>query len=172
MTESQTKERITRNSIVQALWRTNAADIKAALFSFGYCAFFGTVIALILGFAVRQAHFPLILQILLVLVPFVPTVALLRLIYTVLTERKLLQAGAFDIIECPLSDKEEKYRRRYKRYEHVRYFYFDNFPPCEVGDTAYQLASVGDRYFLVLYRSKKPYVKLLYAAKMYDYREM
>lgn len=171
MKETQPRERITRNTVEQALCHTNAADIKAALFSLCYCAFFGTVIALVLGFAVREAHFPLILQIIPVLLPFVPAAALLRLLYTALTERKLLQNSAFDIIQSSLSYKEEKYLRRHKHHEHVRYFHFEDFPPCEVGDTAYQLASAGDPYILVLYRSKKQYIKLLYATKMYDYHE-
>lgn len=170
MKETQTKEHITRNTVEQALWRTNTAEIKGTAFSLSYCFLFSLVIALVLLFAVRQAHLPFIFQILSFLIPFIPTIAILRLGYTVFAERKLLQEGSFDIITSSLYYKDEKLIRRYKQHDLVKYFYFESYPPCEVGKTEYQLASAGDTYYLVLYRTKKPYVKLFYAAKMYDLR--
>ena len=169
MKETQTKERITRNSIEQELWRTNASEIKGTVFSMSYTLFFGVLISLVLCFAGSQVHFHPVIYIPLALLPMIPFFAILRLLLTVLKERRLLQDGAFDITDATLFSKDEKYNHVHRELN--RYFYFESFPPCEVGHTAYQLAAAGDSYILVLYRSKKPYVKLFYAAKMYVYQE-
>ena len=172
MKETQTKERITRNSIEQELWRTNAAEIKGNIFAMSYTLFFGGLISLVLCFAGSQLHFYPVIYVIyipLALLPMVPFFAILRLHFVVLQERRLLQDGAFDIISTTLFSKDEKYNHIHRELN--RYFYFESYPPCEVSYTAYQIASPGDAYYAVLYKTKRPYIKTFYAANMYDFRE-
>ena len=166
MKEIQTKERITRNTIEQELWRTNAAEIRGTVFSMSYTLLFGGLVSLVLYIAGSQIHLYPVVTILLALLPMIPFFVILRLLFIVLKERRLLQDGAFDIISSTLFSKDETYN--HVRRELNRYFYFESYPPCEVSYTAYQIASPGDSYYIVLYRSKKPYIKNFYAQNAYD----
>ncbi len=169
MKETATKERITRNSIEQELWKTNAAEIRGTVFSLSYTLLFGGLISLVLCIACNQIPLHPVITFFIALLPLIPFFAILRLLFTVLNERKLLQACAFDVVSTTLFSKDEKYSQVHRELN--RYFYFESYPPCEVTYTAYQIASPGDSYYIVLYRAKKPYVKAFYAQNAYDLRE-
>ena len=165
MNGTQTKEHISRSSIEQELWRIHASDIRACALSTVYTLFFGGLISVLLCAVCRSAYLPPVLYLPLALLPLIPAAAVIRIGITVFRERTLLQNGAFDIVSATLSSKDETYSPLHRRLK--RTFTFSGYPPCEVSNTAYQLASVGDSYYIILYRTPKPYVKCFYAEKQY-----
>lgn len=80
-------------------------------------------------------------------------------------ERKMLQRGEFDIVTREVLYKSERIVHR-----HIKEFlHFKDFQGVPVSHTVYQLASVGDTFYIIHYKTKK-HIKLLYSAKMYEYK--
>lgn len=80
-------------------------------------------------------------------------------------ERKLLKRGEFDIVTREVSYKSEKVVHR-----HVEEFlHFNDFKDISVGHTDFQLASVGDTFYIVHYKTNNR-IKLFYPARMYEYK--
>jgi len=171
MKENHTTILLTRENIEKQLWQHSAIDYKKAVIEVILTVVLCVPMTFLMYFIVKTNNHRLFVDIVCMLLPILPILIVLYRSYRAFIERTCLQRGAFDVIQSSLYYKDEKYIRRRNRYELVRLFYFESYPPCEVGHTAYQLASAGDPYILVLYRSKKPYVKLFYAVKMYDYQE-
>lgn len=160
MNDTSTKKTIKREIIEQQLWHINKAYIKIAITNISLTCVIGIPMALMMCFL--KFHW------LCVLLPLVPMIIVLCKNYEVFIDRICLKRGAFAVISSSIYCKDETYTRHGINY----YFYFESYPPCEVGYTTYQLASAGDPYFLVLYRTARPHIKLFYSAKAYDYQFM
>ena len=169
--EKTTKEIITREFIENELRFLNRASIRAGLALTASTALISIPItAMLLWFAVSShviLGFKIFLCIFSILVGCSPMLPGVLFWIRTLSQVRLLGQGAYDVSLQELSYKCEKYVRRH--YKEV--LCFSGFEDVEVGHTAYQLASAGDAYYLVTYRTRRKETQLLYAAKMYEYRE-
>jgi hypothetical protein len=167
MKDTPTKEIITRAAVEQQLHKQNQTEIRSLSILFFILCVLCLLMAALMNSASAQLGHWLLLRIVLTAVPLLPMIFAANALLCVICERSLLKRGAFDIIPSSLYCKDEKYRRR----RAVRYLYFESYRGCPVGNTAYALASPGDPYYIVVYRMKRPRVKLFYAGKQYEYRE-
>ena len=165
----ETKNIITREFIEKGLRFYNTADIKSSLVLCGV----GSLFFLPITVGVICGMFSLFENILMkitfsVIVGGIVSapiwINLLGLMHA-LSERKLLVGGYFDIVSRDVLYKSEK-----RVHRHLEsYLHFSDFKETSVGHTIFQLTSAGDTFYIVHYKAKK-YIKLLYSAKMYDYR--
>ena len=167
MKDTPTKEIITRAAVEQQLHEQNQAEIRSLSILFVILCVLCVLMAALMNSASAHLGHWLILRIVLTAVPLLPMIFAANALLCVICERSLLKRGAFDIFSSSLYYKDEKYRRR----RAVRYLYFERYRGCPVGKTAYALASPGDPYYIVVYRMKRPHVKLFYAGKQYEYHE-
>lgn len=167
--EKQTKNIITREWVEKELRFYNTADIRYTLIVCAALSLLCLPITAICIYGVlsefQNAFFKIVLCIVVVGVLTAPVWLGLLSLWGSIVERKLLKNGDFDIVTRELLYKEERTNRR-----HIdEFFGFDDFDEIKVGHTAFQMASQGDEFYIVHYLTKKQ-IKLLYAAKMYEYR--
>ena len=170
MKENHTQISLTRENIENQLWQYSAFDYKKAVIEVVLTVVLCVPMTFLMYCIVKDNNLPLFFDIVCMLLPIFPIAIVLYRSCRVFIERSCLKRGAFDVIQSSLYYKDEKYIRRRNRHELVRLFYFESYPPCEVGHTAYQLASAGDAYFLVLYQTRRQRVKLFFPAKIYEYQ--
>ena len=168
-----TKEIITRESVGQELRALNRKSVRHELMLLVPCLLIWLPLVLFLAAEILSSVASLLLRVLLgialcALAAF-PVLVLIYMLCTAYTNTRLLARGAFDVEAYEVSYKSEEYINR--RYVVERVYFVGLKKPLEVGHTTYQLTSAGDIFYLVTYRTKKPSVKLMYAAKMYEYSE-
>ena len=167
-----TKEIITRESIGQELRALNRKSVRLELMLLIPALLILPPLVLFLAAEILSSVASLLLRVLFgtafgALAVF-PALVLIYMLCTAYTNTRLLARGAFDVEAYEVSYKSEEYVNR----RCVERVYFVGLKkPLEVGHTTYQLTSAGDVFYLVTYRTKKPSVKLAYAAKMYEYME-
>ena len=166
--EKQTKNIITREWVEKELRFYNTADIKAMLVLCGALSL--VLIPFTVGFVyaicvfVPNVALKIILSVLIGALSTAPVWINLLGLRGALSERKLLRRGEFDIAVRTVTRKSEK-----PVYRHVEEFlHFDDFEEISFGHTKFQLASHGDEFYIVHYKTRKT-IKLLYSAKMYEY---
>ena len=165
--EKQTKNIITREWVEKELRFYNTADIRSRLV---LCSVFTVIllpitIALIWGVVESFDHVlvEIFLSIFMGCITSSPILHFSLLIREALCEKKMLDRGEFDIVTRDVSYKSEEMVHR-----HIEEFlYFCEFDKISVGHTTFQLASVGDEFYIVHYKGKKD-IKLFYSAKMYE----
>ena len=167
--EKQTKNILTREGIEKELRFDNTASIRALLV---LCAVFSPFL-LLLTFWVVGPGAPQMKSLVLKIVWCVfmgaftssPIWILLLGLRRFLVERKWLGRGEFDVVTREMSYKSEKQVHRHIEER----LHFPDFDAISVGHTLYQLASQEDVFYIVHYKTKKE-IKLLYPAKMYEYK--
>lgn len=169
--EKITKEIITRESIQKELRLLNRASIRHTLMLL--VPYLLIMIPLVLFCAVEAVSsvenlfLKMLFGVVFGLTALLPMLALICMTYTAFTASHLLERGAFDVATYEVSYKSEEYIN----HRCVERLYFAGLKkPLAVGHTVYQLTSPGDLFYLVTYQTGKPSVKLIYAAKMYEYR--
>lgn len=167
--EKQTKNIITREWIEKELRFYNTADIRSTLVVCGALS----LIFVPLTFGAVYGIFLLSVNILLKLLFSLLTGAItsapiwmnLLTLRGAFAERKMLQHGDFDIVTREVLYKSEKpYRRHIEEFLH-----FAGFKGIMVGHTTFQLASKGDEFYIVHYKTKNA-ISLLYSVKLYEYQ--
>ncbi len=83
-------------------------------------------------------------------------------------ERKWLKNGDFEIVTRPLLYKEDKLVRYKRSTQEV--FHFEGFDEVWAGHTDYQLAAMGDEFYIVHYKGSKK-AQMVFSLKMYQYKE-
>lgn len=171
--EKQTKNIITREWVTNELRFYNKADIKAGLVLFCMFALIVVLIVTPCVLAILSQSEDIFAEVITLIIPcliiVIPAVMFLRGLCVAFSEKKLLNNGDFDIEVCELQYKDEKMMgfgmRNLKEFLH-----FEGFKGVMVDHTQFQLATMGDEYYIVHYRNKKD-IKLFYSLKMYEYRE-
>ncbi len=167
--EKQTKNIITREWVEKELRFYNTADIRSTLVLCGVLSLLFLPLTIGIVYAICALIENILLKIVLSVIIGAITSApiwinLLRLRGS-LTERKLLENGDFDIVIRNVQYKSEKIVHR-----HIEeYLHFDDFEEFSVEHTTFQLASQGDAFYIIHYKTKR-LIKLLYSAKMYEYK--
>ena len=167
--EKQTKNIITRDWVEKELRFYNTADIKHSIFLFIIytLVFLPITIAMLHGggSSIKNTFLRIVLAIFLGGVMSSPIWISCFWILNALLERKMLMRGEFDIVTRELLCKSEKrVCRQLKEFLH-----FQDFRKKHVGHTTFQLASNGDIFYIVHYKTKKS-IKLMYPAKMHEYK--
>ena len=168
MNDTPAKKPLTRDDIEIQLACMNMADIKFAATDISLTSAIGIPFSFLMYFLNLHTDKGPLFHIFSVLLPLVPIMIVLCRNYEVFIDRICLKRGAFDVISSSIYCKDETHTQHSVHY----YFYFESYPPYEVDYTTYQLASAGDPYFLVLYRTARPRIKLFYSAQLYDYQTM
>lgn len=170
--EKQTKQIITKDGIEKELRFYNKANIRSTLVLYGILSLLLIPIAVLLIFEIRSLTDSLLWEIVFCtffsLLVISPLALGFSSLYRGLAERKLINQGAFDVLTREVSYKSEEYIRR----RCVEQLHFVGFQAVEAGHTIFQLTSEGDTFYLVVYRTEKPAIKLFYPAKIYEYREL
>lgn len=168
--ENQTKNIITREFIQKELRFSNKADTSATV---------------VLGFVLSLVFVPLTVCVVHIMINYIASKALgsfLAVLFGVpmsapviilfisllgcLAERRRLSNGDFEILVLPLEYKREVFVHRHTENS----LFFKDFKRISVDSTEYELASQGDKYYIVRYNNKN-IIELLYPLKMYEYIE-
>jgi hypothetical protein len=168
--EKQTKNIITRKWVEKELRFYNTANIRSALVFCGTFSLLSVPLTILIVYAACTVFENIVLKIALSIFmgafTSAPTWIYLLLTFYLLSERKLLNRGEFDIVTRELLYKNEKMVHRHLE----EFLHFQDFKEISVGHTSFQLALQGDTYYIVHYKTKKS-IKLLYSAKMYEYHD-
>lgn len=168
--EKQTKNIITRQTIIKELRFYNSADIRSTLILCGVLSIFFIPFTIGLVSVAVALTKNVLLKIVFGIVAGVamssPIWVMILFLFSFLAQRRLLRRGEVEIIIRPVVYKSKK--TAYRHTEEI--LNFSGFKERAVGRTEYQLASPGDDFYLVHYHAKKE-IKLLYSLKMYEYRE-
>ena len=173
MRQKLTKEIITRESIKKELLLGCQARLYALLPAIP--AFL--LVEIIFGFVFfvgRPA--PLFVEILGYALLLLPPTIVLAVLIDVGVKKKKIKSSTFEVIPARLNDKREEFRYRgsgrHRHYELVECFYFEGFARVEdVSHTTYQLADVGEIFYLVTLKDSVN-VLLYYAAERYEFQEL
>lgn len=168
--EKQTKNIITREWVEKELRFYNNADIKSTLVLCGALSLFFVplTVGVIWGVVslLENVWLRVFLSVLIGGIMSAPVWINLLSLRVSLEERKLLLSGDFDIVSREVLYKSEKTSQRHSDY----LLHFEGFGDTSVTRTQYELASSGDEFYIVYYRSQNT-VKQFYSAKMYEYKE-
>ena len=166
--EKQTKNTITREHIEKELRFYNTADIKSSLV---LCGVFTLMLFMCFGFLcavlsmIEERLFKSLLILLFCGVLSIPLWYYLFVILKALSKQKMVKRGDFDIVTREVLYKREKPVQRHTE----EFLYFQDFKEASVGHTTYQLASQGDLFYIVHYKSSS-HIELLYSHNMYEYK--
>ncbi len=165
----QTKNVISREWVERELRFYNTADIRYTLvLSIAFTPFF-VLFAVLSAYSVCSSIENILLKIVLSIIACGITSSPIWFILFVLrnafAERKMLQRGEFDIVTREVLYKSEKAVNRHI----VELLHFQDFKEISVSHTIFQLSSVGDTFYIIHYKTKNV-IKLLYSAKMYEYK--
>lgn len=163
--KAPTKNILTRDEIKSELRFRSKAAIRSYATQLLALSLFLLPFVAICIYGIISTSPPPPLAVLLFLLTVTLTVPLwirLVLLLCALSEKRLLENGDFEVAVRELSYKEEIIVHRHTEL----ILYFDDFSEIFVPSTTYDLASVGDTYYLVAYKGKKV-IRLLYPAKMY-----
>ena len=167
--DKQTKNILSREWVEKELRFYNIADIRFSLILCGVLSLFLLPLTVGIVYAIRALIENILLKIvfsvLFAAITSAPIWINLFALHTALEERKLLRCGEFDIVTREVLYKSEKVVRRHT--EEV--LHFNDFKEISVEHTTFQLASQGDVFYIVHYKTKN-FIKLLYPAKMYEYK--
>lgn len=157
----QTKNKITREFVLKELLFYNGAKMKSGFVMLGVFAL--VWVPAVIGFVLTVGKAQCFLWGgLFLLAAYVPVYTLIRCFL----DRAALKRDSFDVFVREVSYKSEELLNR----RLVEYLHFPDFNKVSPGHTVYQLADVGDAFYLVVYRSGKEVV-LLYHTDMYEYTE-
>ena len=84
----------------------------------------------------------------------------------ILAERKMLLRGEFDITIQTVSYKSEKIVHRHIE----KFLHFTGYQNISVANTTFDLASQGDKFYIVHYQTQN-IIKLLYPQKTHEYND-
>ena len=171
MAKEETKNIITKETIEKELKALNKADIRSTMVYIAAMTVFFvplSIIPIYLFFSVPRKT--ILLGIGCFLGSFVlllPVLINLFFLAKVINEARLLKQGDWfvDIDQVRYKTQEIKYRHT----SNVLYFY--RYERVASGGVNFQLASQDDRFYLVIYKKKKPCVVLHYSQKAYEYHE-
>ncbi len=167
--DKQTKNIISRECVEKELRFYNTADIRSILVLCGALSLFFLPLTIGIVYAICALIENILLKIVFSAIIGAITSApiwinLLRLRGS-LTERKLLKNGDFDIVIRDVRYKSKKIGR----WHIEEYLHFDDFKKRSVEHATFELASQGDEFYLVHYKTKNS-IKLIYSTKMYEYK--
>ncbi len=165
-----TKEIITKDFIEKELRFYNKADIRSTLVLMGALSLFFVPLTIGVLYAIIKVFENLALKVLLCVLAggifLIPIIYNFFLLQSYLEERELLRGGYFNVKAIKLNGKSEKIVNR----RDAKFLHFEDFKEFQTEYTVYDLASVGDEFYIVHYITKRN-IKLLYPAKMYEYKE-
>ncbi|MBR5453276.1 MAG: hypothetical protein IKV54_04275 [Clostridia bacterium] len=167
--EKQTKNVITRDFIEKELRFYNTADLRISLLlnSVFLPLYTILIVGLVCGiFAfINNLVLDIIISIVIVvglgIFPFI----LLRPLKSIISEKRQLDRGEFDIITVEVI---EKRKQTVSRHE-AKVLYFAGFEAASVSSTTYDLCQVKDEFYIVHYRGKST-IRLLYPTRMYEFK--
>lgn len=165
----QTKNIISREWVAKELLFYNTADIRYALVLCGVFSLFFLPLTVLLIYSICSSYENVALEIFFSVIlgtissaPIWINILSLRKSFA---ERKMLKRGEFDVVTREVTDKSEKLIHRHLE----EFLCFNDFKETTVDHTVFQLASVGDEFYIVHYKTKNT-IKLLYPAKIYEYK--
>lgn len=172
MADKHTKNTITRESIKKELEFRSGVDVRSA------CVMLVVISVIFMPLSVLPMYlilsmestsfFPVTLCVLTFLLFLLPIGYWVYSLANNLVKRRLIQNDTFsiDMDTVAYTSEEPGYRFGY-RYT-VKVLYFQKYGKVVAGDVAYQMASNGDLFYLVILQTKKPTVVLHYPKMMYD----
>ncbi len=170
--EKKTKIPITRKTVREDLLAFSREEIRAHLLSILFTILFSVMGALLCLFIVSNLFTApsLVFLFSALSIAFFAfhACAALFAAFLLLWRRKKFAAGEFEIKLMPLSYKTETVRGQ--RRGQFDFFVFHGFKPFEATKTAYQLASSGDKFYIVHLQNRKS-IKLVYPADTHEYKE-
>ena len=167
--EKQTKNIITKASVLRDLQETNRLSIRSSIF---VCVLLGIVLIPMMvgvGFGVawslRRGFWVWgLLTSLFEVIFCLPIVINVRTLWLEIKYKKLLADEKFQVTVCEVLYKREKLVHR-----HIEEcLYFKDFGEAVVGHTVYQLTEAGDKFYIAHCQGHKEPLAI-YAAKMYEY---
>ena len=168
--EKQTKNIINREWVEKELRFYNAADIKSPLVLCGALSLFFLPLTVGIVYGILSIFENVLLKVVLSFITATVTSAPIWInllsLRGPLSERKLLSRGEFEIVTREVLYKSEKVVNRHTE----KILTFNDFDEISVANTTFQGASEGDVFYIVHYKTKKC-IKLLYSAKMYEYKQ-
>ncbi|MBE6650006.1 MAG: hypothetical protein E7613_01710 [Ruminococcaceae bacterium] len=176
MTEKYTKNILTRESIEKELIKENRTNIRT------WCI--NIIASVILLFALSWTVYLAFVTVGNILMKWIcciilgggsatPTIIAFTKLYKSIKQKNMLRESEFNIVVERLQYKSDSVsirdRRRIPRIE--GYLHFEGFNAYLVNSTEYQLASMGDDYYIVHYKNSKN-IEMLFPTKMYEYKEV
>ena len=86
-------------------------------------------------------------------------------------QRNALRKGNFDIVVREVQYKLEKPVGASRHYHMGKFLCFEEFGDVQTTNDEYDMTSVGDAFYLVVYRMRKPKVRLWYPLKLYELKK-
>ncbi len=164
----QTKNSITRRSVEKELYKGINDTIKINLLLCGIYVLLLPCVILAVYVAVEKSVMAVAVVIAVIL--SFPLLFFIYCICDALRAKSLIKKGKFKISVCELQYKEEKTERNGKHFRIYKNLYFEGFDEVIVDNTAFQLATLKDMYYVVHYENKRV-AQLIYPEKMYKYVE-
>ena len=170
--EKQTKNIITREWVEKELRFYNRAGIRSNLrLLLILTLIFLPIAVLLINQYVKWFDFPgpfALVPVFITLLITFPVWIPICLLAGHLFEKRLLDRGDFEITESWLSEKaERRVIREFDRRIRLQ-LSFPGFKWADVSHVIYELATPGDKYYVIHYKNKRK-VKFCYPADMYEY---
>ena len=166
----QTKNLITRESCQKELTRNAKEDLRSDL------VFLAVALLLTIPFiiiSVNVAKHILVLGILMALIFTAPPVIPICMIVHDIKELRLIASGGFSIVKDTVYSKTkgETPRKRSEGRYSVDVIYFETHGRRVASGLNFDMASVGDEFYLVVMHNKQKNIAMLFHSLMYDYKE-
>ena len=174
--QKQTKNIITRKSIVEKLRADNRASLKVSALSFFAAALVGIlwVVFFIPSFFEAPNFGFGVLFFFFAIVGTVPAFVMLAGFLKDFKEYQHLKKGDIEIVTRPLLYKSQKEVRIYcnkrTRWQTRSLFHFEGFDEFWASPEMYQNFTWGDEFYIVYYKGSKK-VEKVFPLKMYEYKE-
>ena len=162
--QNEPKTILTHAFIEQELRFYNAADRKYYSLLFFVLGIILIPLAFLAAFAFYRELDSRVGSLLIGLLIGSPVLGMLVLLVRALWEGHLLRQHAWDLLTLAAVEKTEEYRHR-TLYQLV---YFKGIGKVEVSGTHFALAEPGDLFYLICYRSRHRFPKLVYLARLCD----
>lgn len=166
--EKETKNIITRSSVEKELRSCNTANLRISLIlnSVLLPPYILLIVGIVYGIfmCINDLILDIIISAVLVVGLAIFPFNILRPLGFIISEKRLLDRGEFDIITADVIEKRKKTVSRHE----AKILVFAGFEGVAVSSTTYDLCSVRDEFYIVYYRGKNT-ISLLYPTKMYKY---
>lgn len=156
--KTPTKNIISRDDIIKELLKRNKRDITDILIVIGI----SMIIDVILILALISTDFPpfySVFSFLFISAPFV-------LLGDCLWKRRRILRGDFEITTKAVMRKNDVYRE----YNYDKTLYFKGFWRYPLHDSGYEIASIGDPYYIIHFKNSK-FIQMVYPLKAYEIKE-
>ena len=175
MTEKYTKNILTRESIEIELTIQNRVVIRL----WSVCSVLVILFALLMYWifylalvTIESVTMKWIVCIILGAFFVAPPITICVNLYKSIKQKNLIKSGEYMIVVRTMQYKSDSVsirdRRRIPRIE--GYLHFEGFNAYLTNSTEYQLASMGDDYYIVHYNNSKN-IEMLFPTKMYEYKK-